>query len=84
MKKIGQRLFKLTATFLKIKNMKYVALVLLFGWSAYLLYAMPYLKPSDNFFLWTLGVLSFLYTVINLILLLSGNNRKQTPIAEDL
>ena len=48
--------------------MKYISFILITLWAIWMLVANGELKPSDNYFLWTLGVLSVIYSVINLVI----------------
>ena len=48
--------------------MKYISFTLITLWATWMLVANGNLKPSDNYFLWTLGVLSIIYSVINLVI----------------
>lgn len=47
--------------------MKYISFILITLWSTWMLVTNGDLKPSDNYFLWALGVLSIMYSVINLV-----------------
>ena len=47
--------------------MKYISFALIALWAIWMLVTNGDLKPSDNFFLWTLGFLSINYSVINFI-----------------
>ena len=47
--------------------MKYVSFILITLWACWMLIINGNLKPSDNYFLWILGVLSIMYSVINLV-----------------
>ena len=47
--------------------MKYISFILITLWAIWMLVTKGDLKPSDNYFLWILGVLSIMYSVINLI-----------------
>lgn len=47
--------------------MKYFAMLLAFCWSGWMLSANGDLRPSDNLFLWLLGVLTFFYSVLSVI-----------------
>lgn len=48
--------------------MKYIALLLLIGWSVFMMITMPNLKPSDNLFLWLLGAFTIMYSTANIII----------------
>jgi|GEM_PF-3011089 len=50
--------------------MKYIAFVLLTGWSVYALYTFGDLKPSENLIIWSLGVTTIMYSVASGIMLL--------------
>jgi predicted outer membrane lipoprotein len=47
--------------------MKYISFTLITLWATWMLVTNGDLKPSDNYFLWILGVLSIMYSVINLV-----------------
>jgi len=47
--------------------MKYISFTLITLWATWMLATNGDLKPSDNYFLWILGVLSIVYSVINLV-----------------
>ena len=50
-------------------TMKYISFVLIGLWSLWMLIENGELKPSENFFLWVLGAISIMYTIINIIIL---------------
>ena len=47
--------------------MKYISFILITLWAIWMLVTNGDLKPSDNYFLWILGVLSIMFSVINLV-----------------
>jgi hypothetical protein len=48
--------------------MKYISFILITLWAIWTLIANGNLKPSDNYFLWILSVLSVMYSVVNLVI----------------
>lgn len=48
--------------------MKYISFTLITLWAIWMLVTNGDLKPSDNYFLWILGSLSIMYSVINSII----------------
>lgn len=48
--------------------MKYVSFILITLWACWMLVVNGDLKPSDNYILWILGVLSIMYSIINIII----------------
>lgn len=48
--------------------MKYISFALITLWATWVFITNGDLKPSDNFFLWILGILSIMYVVINLVI----------------
>lgn len=47
--------------------MKYASFILITLWAIWMLVANGDLRPSDNYFLWILGYLSIMYSVISMV-----------------
>lgn len=63
--------------------MRYVSFTLITLWSAWLLLTKGNLKPSENYFLWILGVLSFMYSAVNIVIFYIDSKSKKQPLNQN-
>ena len=56
--------------------MKYISFALITLWAIWILITNGELKPSDNYFLWTLGILSIMYSVTSLVIFYADSRSK--------
>jgi hypothetical protein len=58
--------------------MKNISFVIILLWTAWVLINNPNVTPKQDIYLWLLGVISVIYTVISMILLIKKRTRKRT------
>jgi surface polysaccharide O-acyltransferase-like enzyme len=58
--------------------MKNISFVIILLWTAWVLINNPNVTPKQDIYLWLLGVISVIYTVISMIVLIKKRTRKRT------
>tara|TARA_R110000868_G_C10879127_1_gene762820 strand:- start:1305 stop:1607 length:303 start_codon:yes stop_codon:yes gene_type:complete len=66
----------LAVVFLNTNIMKYFSILLITGWACFMLFTNPDLKPSDNYVLFILSILSMMYSIVSILILILEARRK--------